>query len=353
MARNVCTSGRIAQRRTEDRGHSHCGVRLVRRLICLSPRGLPFAAAANARSLADVMVHLVDGTYELFRQFFGQKRGHGRVAPDGKDIAATWGVVSSVVQMLSTGERFIGVATDHVIESFRNDLWPGYKTGAGIDPDLRGQFGLLEESLGALGIKVFAMVELEADDALATAASVAAADERVEQVSIWTPDKDLGQCVVGDRVVQFDRRNRVVIDADGVHAKFGVWPESIPDWLALVGDTADGFPGLSGWGKQSAATVLDHYGHIEAIPLDPDEWDPATARKVRASTLTARLSEDIELALLFRELARLVVEPSLLSSVDELAWQGPTNDFSVVCEYLGDPQMAEKASSLWEKRPKH
>jgi 5'-3' exonuclease len=293
-----------------------------------------------------MIVHLVDGTYELFRQFFGQRRGQARTAVDGKDVAATWGVVASVVTMLESGERHIGVATDHVIESFRNDLWPGYKTGAGVDPVLRSQFELVEESLVALGVKVWPMVELEADDALASAAHVCAADPKVEQVAIWTPDKDLGQCVVGDRVVQFDRRKRLVIDADGVHDKFGVWPASIPDWLALVGDSADGFPGLAGWGKQSAATVLDHYGDLESIPLDVAGWEPEVARRVRAASLAASLRTDMELALLFRELARLVVEPSLLGAADDLAWRGPSADFETVCAYLNDPTLAARAAAL-------
>jgi 5'-3' exonuclease len=293
-----------------------------------------------------MMVHLVDGTYELFRQFFGQKRGHARHAPDGKDIGATWGVVSSVLAMLASGERYIGVATDHVIESFRNDLWPGYKTGVGVDAVLYHQFGLLEEALRALGVKVWAMVELEADDALASAAAVAAEDPAVEQVVIWTPDKDLGQCVAGDRVVQFDRRKQAIINEQGVHAKFGVWPASIPDWLALVGDSADGFPGIAGFGKQTAANVLDHYRHLEDIPLDPDAWEPQVARKVRVSSITAQLATDFELAMLFKQLATLVVEPSLLTDVAQLEWQGPTDDFPVICEYLGDRAMAEKAEKL-------
>jgi len=292
-----------------------------------------------------VIVHLVDGTYELFRQFFGQRR-QARPALDGKEVGATWGLVASLVAMLETGERHIGVATDHVIESFRNDLWPGYKTGAGVAPELRAQFELVEEAVAALGIYVWPMVELEADDALASAAHVCAADPRVEQVAIWTPDKDLGQCVVENRVVQFDRRKRLVIDADGVHEKFGVWPASIPDWLALVGDSADGFPGIAGWGKHSAASVLDHYGHLEAIPLDASAWDGAVARRVRAGALAAALADGFELALLFRQLARLVIEPSLLDSAAELEWAGPTRDFETVCAYLRDPGLAERAAAL-------
>jgi 5'-3' exonuclease len=292
-----------------------------------------------------VNVHLVDGTYELFRQYFGQRR-QPRPALDGKECGATWGVVGSVVAMLASGERYIGVATDHVIESFRNELWPGYKTGAGVAHELKAQFELLEASLEALGVKVWPMVELEADDALASGAHVCAADPGVEQVVIWTPDKDLGQCVVGTRVVQFDRRKRAVIDENGVHDKFGVWPASIPDWLALVGDSADGFPGIAGWGKRSAATVLDRYGHIEDIPLDPPSWDPEVARKVRSEALSAKLAEGFELALLFRELARLVIEPSLLTSANELEWRGPSSDFETVCDYLGDRHLAARAADL-------
>src|ERR1700734_3082893 len=208
-------------------------------------------------------VHLVDGTYELFRHFFGAPPHRNA---DGQEVAAVRGVVSSVLQLLGEGATHVGVATDHVIESFRNDLWPGYKTGEGVDPDLWSQAWPLETALGALGVVVWPMVELEADDALASGAAVAAADSDVEQVIICTPDKDLAQCVVGTRVVQLDRRKDVVTDEEGVWAKFGVAPTSIPDWLALVGDSADGFPGLAGWGKRSASVVLAHYGTFDAVP---------------------------------------------------------------------------------------
>ena len=213
-------------------------------------------------------VHLVDGTYELFRHYFAVPSA---AATDGTEIAAARGVTFSVLSMLEAGATHIGVATDHVVESFRNDLWPGYKTGEGIEPPLREQFGLLEEGLEALGVVVWPMVELEADDALASAAARAAADGAVERVYICTPDKDLAQCVAGDRVVQRDRRKRETRDADGVVERFGVPPSSITDYLALVGDSADGFPGLRGWGAKSAATVLARYGHIEAIPDDAAE----------------------------------------------------------------------------------
>ena len=306
--------------------------------------------------MAGITVHLVDGTYELFRQYFGQRRGRPRPAPDGMEIGATWGVIGSVLSMLagdgtvkkhsSGAPVHLGVATDHVIESFRNDLWPGYKDGSGVAADLLAQFPLLEDGLVALGVKTWPMVDLEADDALASAARVASADPRVEQVVIWTPDKDLGQCVEGRRVVQYDRRARSIIDAEGVRAKFGVPPESIPDWLALVGDSADGFPGITGWGKQSAATVLEEYGHLESIPLDVTKWAPAVRHKVRAAALAAELAENLELAVLFRVLATLQIEPSLLVAVDELAWQGPQKEFEEVAKYLGEPAMYERALSL-------
>lgn len=292
-----------------------------------------------------MIVQLVDGTYELFRQFFGQ-RPQPRVGLDGMDVGATWGVLSSVVTMLESGERHIGVATDHVIESFRNELWPNYKSGAGVAPELRAQFSLVEEALTALGVAVWPMVELEADDALASAAHVCAADPDVGQIVIWTPDKDLSQCVVGSRVVQYDRRKRLVIDAAGVHDKFGVWPTSIPDFLALVGDSADGFPGIRGWGKLSTAAVLDRYGQLEHIPLDATSWDPAVAGRVRAATLAGALAQAFDLALLFRELARLVLEPSILLSVDDLAWQGPRAGFEAVCAFLRDPGLAARVMEL-------
>src|SRR6478672_5519418 len=213
--------------------------------------------------------HLVDGTYELFRSFYAKVPGH--LDPGGAEVGAVRGVVMSMVAMLDEGATHLGVATDHVIESFRNDLWEGYKTGEGVDPVLKSQFPLLEDALAAFGFTVWAMVEQEADDALAAAAHVAAGDPRVEQVVICTPDKDLGQCV-GGKIVQLDRRNRRLLDAAGVREKFGVDPESIPDYLALVGDSADGFPGLPGWGAKSTATVLAHYGHLAAIPDDAKEW---------------------------------------------------------------------------------
>lgn len=293
-------------------------------------------------------VHLVDGTYELFRHFFGQPP---HAADDGAEVGAVRGVLLSVLGLLGDGATHVGVATDHVIESFRNRLWPGYKTGEGIDPVLLGQFNLLEECLQSFGVVVWAEVELEADDALASAAAVAAEDPSVRQVVICTPDKDLAQCVVGDRIVQLDRRKDVLSNEEGVREKFGVSPTSIPDWLALVGDSADGFPGLSGWGKVSASAVLAHYVHLEAIPDDVRDWDPAIRQRVRGATgLAARLAEQRDLAMLFRRIATLTVDRSLVSSVDELRWQGPKAGFAEVCAYLRDPSLAKRAQALAERR---
>jgi 5'-3' exonuclease len=303
---------------------------------------------AGSKREPGTRVHLVDGTYELFRHFYGAPP---HAASDGLEVGATRGVLASVLALLSEGATHVGVATDHVIESFRNDLWPGYKTGEGVDPLLKSQFELLEEGLEAMGVVVWPMVELEADDALASAAAVAAEDPAVGQVIICTPDKDLGQCVVGDRVVQLDRRKATVIDDQGVAAKFGVPPASIPDFLALVGDTADGFPGLSGWGKVSAATVLAHYGHLEAIPDDLASWDPAIRQRVRgAAKLAACLAGERELALLFRDLATLRIDPSLLERVEDLRWRGPTARFGEVGSYLRDDDLVRRATALAETR---
>ncbi len=289
-------------------------------------------------------VHLVDGTYELFRQFFGQPP---RTGDDGAEIGAARGVVLSIMGMLAEGATHLGVATDHVVESFRNDLWPGYKTGAGIDPALRSQFELLETALQALGVVVWPMVELEADDALASAASVAAQDPEVERVVICTPDKDLAQSVVGKRVVQLDRRKGLITDEDGVWAKFGVAPGSIPDWLGLVGDSADGFPGLAGWGRRSASLVLAHYGHIEDVPSDVAEWDPDVRQSVRgAAKLAERLATERDRAELFKDLATLRVDPSLLAGPGSLRWTGPTPEFAAVCGQFRDPGMADRAAAI-------
>jgi 5'-3' exonuclease len=290
-------------------------------------------------------VHLVDGTYELFRQFFGQK-GTRRSA-DGQDVAAVTGVVSSILTMLAEGATHLAVATDQRIESFRNDLWPGYKTSAGVAPELLAQFPVLEEVLRQLGVLVLAMDELEADDGLASAAHVAASDPAVERVLIWTPDKDLAQCVRGGRVVQVDRRNKALLDEDAVVAKFGVLPESIPDWLGLVGDSADGFPGLAGWGKQSAAVVLRHYLHLEAIPTEAASWAPEVLARVRsAPALAARLVEEHDLAELFRDLATLRVDPALVAGTDAFRWAGPASGFAELTGHLGLPGLADRAADL-------
>lgn len=288
-------------------------------------------------------VHLVDGTYELFRHHFAVPPHQDA---DGIEVAATRGVLGSVLTMLEEGATHVGVATDHVVESFRNELWDGYKTSEGMDPELLAQFPLLENALRALGVAVWAMVELEADDGLASAAVVAAADERVEQVVICTPDKDLGQSVVGDRIVQLDRRKGEVRDAAGVEAKFGVPPASIPDWLALVGDTADGFPGLPGWGAKSAATVLAHYGHLEAIPALAKDWDVQVRGAVKLATTLAEHPDD---AALFKVLATLR-EDADVGDVDDWRWTGPTDELDAWGERLGAPRMADRARRLAEAR---
>lgn len=247
-----------------------------------------------------MIVHLIDGTYELFRHYYGLKRAPGRTAP----LGAVAGVVNTVARMIADGATHIGVATDHVIESFRNEIWPGYKTGEGIEPELFAQFEPLEEALRDMGVAVWAMVDLEADDALASAAAIASRDSRVQRICIWTPDKDLSQCVRADRIVQVDRRSGAVRDAAGVRAKFGVDPELIPDYLALVGDSADGYPGIRGIGAKGAQSLLSRYGRIEAFPPDV-------------------LGERRELALLFKKLATLRTDAKLFESVDELQWHGP------------------------------
>jgi 5'-3' exonuclease len=269
-----------------------------------------------------VIVHLVDGTYELFRHFHGLRRfTKGRDRPFG----AVVGVLQTVLQMVEQGATHLGVATDHVIESFRNDLWPGYKTGAGIEPALAAQFHPLEEALVAMGVVTWPMVELEADDALASAAHRAALDARVDKVCIWTPDKDLAQCVRGEHVVQADRRSRTFRDEAGVVAKFGVPPARIPDWLALVGDSADGYPGIAGIGAVSAAQLVDRYGPIEAFPPQV-------------------LGERQAAALLFKRLATLVVDAPLFDDVDALRWRGPTAAFAPLAQRMHAPRLAERAA---------
>ena len=290
-------------------------------------------------------VHVVDGTYELFRHFYGlpESARYGQ----GNELAAVRGVVASVLGMLEGGATHVGVATDHVIESFRNDLWPGYKVGDGIEGELRVQFEPLEDGLRSLGVVVWPMVELEADDALGAAALKAAEDPRVERVLVCTPDKDLAQVVRGTRVVQLDRRRRLVRDEAGVVERFGVSPASIPDYLALVGDSADGFPGIAGWGPKSAATLLSRYGHLERVPTHAVEWDVAVRGAVRLAT---RLAADLELALHFRDLATLRTEAAVLGSVDELRWTGPSADFATVAERLGERELAERGYSLSARR---
>jgi 5'-3' exonuclease len=284
-----------------------------------------------------MIVHLVDGTYELFRHFYGARR-----AKNGEDtpFGGVRGVLHGVLEMFETGGTHIGVATDHVIESFRNQLWRGYKTGEGIDPVLWNQFRPLEDGLVAMGVAVWPMVELEADDALASAASLASSDARVEKVCIWTPDKDLSQCVVGTRIVQIDRRRGEVRDAAGVQKKFGVLPSSIPDYLALVGDTADGYPGLEGFGAKSSAAVLQRFGHIDTIPVDFREWRVDVRN---SSQLSRVLNEQRDLALLFRTLATLRTDASLFRSVDELTWRGPTADFARFAESIAAPELVQRA----------
>jgi 5'-3' exonuclease len=273
-------------------------------------------------------IYLIDGTYELFRHFYAVPSSRDE---DGREVGAVKGVVASVLGMINRGATHVAVATDHVIESFRNGLWPRYKTGAGIDPNLLAQFVLLEEALQALGVAVWPMVEYEADDALAAAAVKAAADSRVERVLICTPDKDLAQCVSGTRIVQVNRRTNVEVDEAGVVKKFGVLPKSIPDYLALVGDAADGYPGLTGWGAKSSAAVLFRYGHLESIPEDWRTWGVNAASP---AALCATLARDREHAYLFRDLATLRTAIPLFDDVEELRWKGPTGAFRELAERM-------------------
>jgi 5'-3' exonuclease len=284
---------------------------------------LVFPDGAISRSSTRMIVHLVDGTYELFRQFYGRRRG-GR---DDQPFGAVVGVLHSVLQMVETGTTHVGVATDHVIESFRNDLWPGYKTGAGVDPALKAQFQPLEDALEAMGVAVWPMTDLEADDALASAARIAFDDQDVEQIRIWTPDKDIAQCVRGSRVVQVDRRADAVRGADEVRDKFGVAPELIPDLLALVGDSADGYPGIPGIGKMTAARLLNRHGAIE--------------------NFTPEILSDghRELALLFKDLATLRSDAELFGDVDHLRWHGPTAAFAERAARLGDDRLVTRSAA--------
>ena len=288
-------------------------------------------------------VHLVDGTYELFRHHFAVP---SHLDPAGIEVAATRGVIGSMLMMMEDGATHVAVATDHVVESFRNELYAGYKTGEGMDPVLLAQFPLLEDALRALGLTVWAMVDQEADDGMAAGAVVAGADERVERVFICTPDKDLGQSVVGERIVQFDRRKNEVRDAAGVKAKFGVPPESIPDYLGLVGDTADGFPGLAGWGAKSAGTVLGHYLHLEQIPALAKDWTVDVRGAVKLATI---LSEQRAEAELFRLIATLRTDHPV-GDVDSWHWTGPTPEFAAWTERLGAPNLLARAQRLASQR---
>jgi 5'-3' exonuclease len=300
-----------------------------------------FLRRLPCRIVSVVIVHLIDGTFELFRYFLSPSAAFDRRAPE--ELRAVRGVVASILGMLEGGVTHLGVATDHVIESFRNALWPGYKTGEGMDPLLYAQFQPLEDALGALGVVVWPMAEFEADDALAAAAVMAAADERVDQVVVCTPDKDLAQCVRGDRIVQLDRRTRELRDESAVRQKFGVPPASIPDWLALVGDSADGYPGLPGWGAVSAATVLTRYRHLEHIPKLAMEWDVSVRGATRLATT---LAEQRERALLFRELATLRADVPIDADVDALRWRGPRVELAAWSDRLGTPAFHERASKL-------
>ena len=287
-----------------------------------------------------MIVHLIDGTYELFRHFYGQRRAG---PSSGDPFGAVRGVLHSVLEMLETGGTHVGVATDHIIESFRNTLWPGYKTGAGIDPLLRSQFEPLEAALAAAGVAVWPMIELEADDGLASAAALAAADSNVEKICIWTPDKDLAQCVVGERIVQVDRRGGQIRDAAGVRAKFGVSPASIPDYLALVGDSSDGYPGLPGWGAKSTAAVLARFEHLENIPEDPNQWRAGVSTSTQLNRV---LREQWEHALLFRDLATLRTSAKLFANVDALRWRGPTPEFERFAAAINGEALLRRVEKL-------
>jgi 5'-3' exonuclease len=279
-------------------------------------------------------IHLVDGTYELFRNHFGAPP---KKAPDGREVGATLGLVRSLLMLLtSPGVTHVGVAFDHVIESFRNDLYTGYKTGEGVDPNLLAQFPLAEEAVSALGVVVWPMVEFEADDALGTATARFKRSKPVEQILICSPDKDLTQLVSGDRVVCWDRRRDIIINEAGVVEKFGVKPESIPDWLALVGDSADGYPGISGWGAKSASAVLSRYEHLESIPKDPAKWQVSAVSPGRAVSLAESLGQRREEALLYRQLATLRKDVPLAEKLADLKWQGARHRLNELCAELGD-----------------
>lgn len=289
-------------------------------------------------------IYLVDGTYELFRHYFAVPAAADM---NGQEIGAVRGVLNSVLSMIEGGATHIGVATDHVVESFRNDLYSGYKTSEGVAPELLSQFPILEEALQAMGVVVWPMVEFEADDALASAADKAAKESGVNKVFICTPDKDLSQCVVGERVVQLDRRQNIVRDEAGVVAKFGVKPQSIPDYLAVVGDSADGFPGVAGWGAKAAALVLSQYPHLEDIPKDWQQWHPSIRR---ARTLAESLFNAWDDALLFRTLATLRADAPVFDTIEDLRWKGPRAEFAQVCERMRSQALLNRTRSAELKR---
>ena len=285
-------------------------------------------------------VHLVDGTYELFRNHFGAPP---RQAPNGQEVGATLGLLRSLLMLLtSSGVTHVGVAFDHVIKSFRNNLYAGYKTGAGIDPDLLAQFPLAEKAVAALGVVVWPMVEFEADDALATATARYKRSRRVEQIVVCSPDKDLSQLVEGERIVCWDRRRDIVIHEQGVVEKFGVKPQSIPDWLGLVGDAADGFPGIPGWGAKSASTVLARFEHIESIPADPIQWKLKSISPGRAARLAESLAQHRAEAYLYRKLATLRADVPLQATLNDLKWQGAYPRLKALCRELGDDRIPER-----------
>ena len=307
---------------------------------------LPDLVAGGRRRFEVRMdIYLIDGTYELFRYFYAVPSAKDS---GGQEVGAVRGVLGSVLSMIEGGARHLGVATDHVVESFRNDLYAGYKTSEGVDPELLSQFPILEEALRSMGIFVWPMVEFEADDALASAAAKGAQDERVNQVIICTPDKDLGQSVVGSRVVQLDRRRETLRDEAGVVTKFGVRPESIPDYLAVVGDSADGFPGIAGWGPRAAALVFSQYPHLEDLPKDWRDWHSSISRAARLAESLFKAWDD---AILFRKLATLRLDVPVFDSVDDLLWGGPRSEFEALCQRMRAPELFRRASSVSAAAP--
>ena len=287
-----------------------------------------------------MQVHLIDGTYELFRYYYAVPSA---IDKTGREVGAVRGVLGSVLSMIETGATHLGVASDHVVESFRNELYGGYKTSEGVPNDLLLQFSILEEALAAMGVLVWPMIYFEADDALASAAAKASRDEKVDQVIICTPDKDLAQSVSGTRVVQLDRRREILRDEAGVIAKFGVGPESIPDYLSVVGDTADGYPGINGWGEKAAAAVFSRYRHLEEIPKAWQEWDPSIRR---AQRLSESLLDHWDDAVLFRTLATLRLDVPVFDDIEKLRWQGPREDFEHYCDALKAPALVRRATSV-------